>query len=69
MIIELYEEGSEPKKMFNMSGKEYKMSLRDVQEHPLSWRGKLIFCNCIVGGSIDARFLPAILKGTMKNKL
>ncbi len=66
MIIEPYIKGVEPKKMFNMNGKELKMSLRDVQEHPLPWGGKLIFCNCIVGGSIDARFLPAILKGIME---
>jgi elongation factor G len=29
----------------------------------LNWGGKLVFNNCIVGGAIDARFMPAILKG------
>jgi len=37
--------------------------VRGKEEHKLSWGGKLIFNNCIVGGSIDARFMPAILKG------
>jgi len=32
----------------------------------LDWGGKLVFYNCIVGGAIDARFLPSILKGVMK---
>jgi elongation factor G len=66
LIIEPYEEGSEPKNMFKFGDKEQKMSVRDVQEYPLTWGGKLIFCNCIVGGSIDARFMPAILKGIME---
>jgi elongation factor G len=66
MIIEPYTEGSEPKKMFKIDGKEYKMANRGVDTHKLSWGGKLEFINCIVGGSIDARFLPAILKGIME---
>jgi elongation factor G len=37
---------------------------RDV--HNLDWGGKLVFYNCIVGGAIDARFLPSILKGVME---
>jgi elongation factor G len=52
--------------MFKFGDKEQKMSVRDVQEHALPWGGKLIYCNCIVGGSIDARFMPAILKGIME---
>ncbi|MDF1575623.1 MAG: elongation factor G [Bacteroidales bacterium] len=66
MIIEPYTEGSEPKPMFKLNGKEYKMANRGVDTHQLSWGGKLEFVNCIVGGSIDARFLPAILKGIME---
>lgn len=66
MIIEPIEEGSEPKGMFSLKGKEYKISVRDRQEYPLQWGGKLEFVNSIVGGSIDARFLPAILKGIME---
>ncbi|MGD9556106.1 MAG: elongation factor G [Mangrovibacterium sp.] len=66
MIIEPYIEEVPAKNAFVLSGKEYKLSVRDTQEYPLSWGGKLIFHNCIVGGSIDSRFLPAILKGIME---
>jgi elongation factor G len=66
MIVEPYTEGSSPKEMFKLNGKEYKMSVRGVDTHDLAWGGKLEFVNCIVGGSIDARFLPAILKGIME---
>ncbi len=66
MIIEPYTEGSEPRKMFKFGGKEQKMANRGVDTHKLSWGGTLEFVNCIVGGSIDARFLPAILKGIME---
>ncbi len=66
MIIEPYTEGSEPKSAFKINDKEYKLSVRDVQEHPLPWGGKLVFINCIVGGTIDGRFMPAILKGIME---
>lgn len=42
------------------------LNVRDVQEIELEWGGKLIFQNCIVGGVIDNRFMPAILKGIME---
>ena len=41
------------------------MNVRDTQIIDLDWGGKVVFVNCIVGGAIDARFLPAILKGIM----
>ncbi|RLD45009.1 MAG: elongation factor G, partial [Bacteroidetes bacterium] len=41
-------------------------SVRGTEEHDLPWGGKLVFNNCIVGGAIDTRFLPAILKGIME---
>ena len=66
MIIEPYEEGSQEVAMMKIAGKEIKLSVRDKEEIPLSWGGKLVYCNCIVGGSIDARFMPAILKGIME---
>ncbi|HEN21257.1 MAG TPA: elongation factor G, partial [Desulfobacteraceae bacterium] len=66
MIIEPITEGSTAKNIFKLDGKEYKLSIRGQDEHNLSWGGKLEFINCIVGGSIDARFLPAILKGIME---
>ncbi|HBG69756.1 MAG: elongation factor G [Bacteroidetes bacterium GWF2_43_63] len=40
--------------------------VRGSDEHILPWGGKLVFNNCIVGGAIDARFMPAILKGIME---
>ncbi len=66
MIIEPYEDGVAPKTSFKFGDKDQKIAVRDVQEHPLPWGGKLVYINSIVGGSIDARFLPAILKGIME---
>ena len=40
--------------------------IRGKEEHVLPWGGKLVYYNCIVGGAIDARFQPAILKGIME---
>lgn len=42
------------------------ITVRGVEEVPLPWGGKLVFQNCIVGGVIDTRFLPAIMKGVME---
>lgn len=42
------------------------LNLRHKEEIDLDWGGKLVFCNCIVGGAIDTRFLPSILKGVME---
>ena len=66
MIIEPFEEGSEAKTMMKIAGKDIKLANRDKEEIDLPWGGKLIYMNCIVGGSIDARFMPAILKGLME---
>jgi len=46
--------------------KQTKYPIRGTEEIELAWGGKLIFNNCIVGGAIDARFMPAILKGIME---
>ncbi len=66
LIIEPHIEGEPDKNMFKFNGQEFKLSLRDKEEHPLPWGGKLVFYNCIVGGAIEARFMPAILKGIME---
>jgi elongation factor G len=66
MIIEPYKEDMPAPKLYKIDGKEWQVSLRGTEEHVLPWGGKLVFCNCIVGGSIDARFHPAILKGIME---
>ncbi len=42
------------------------MNVRGRDSYDLDWGGKLVFYNCIVGGAIDARFLPSILKGVME---
>ncbi|MDL2322418.1 elongation factor G [Bacteroidales bacterium OttesenSCG-928-A17] len=65
LIVEPYQEGMPMPEVYKFGGQEFKIQARDVQEHPLEWGGKLVFVNSIVGGSIDARFLPAILKGIM----
>ncbi|MBX2974198.1 MAG: elongation factor G, partial [Flavobacteriales bacterium] len=41
-------------------------SVRGKEEHDLSTGGKLVFYNCIVGGVIDNKFMPSILKGVME---
>ena len=66
MIIEPYEEGSPEATMQKINGKDVKISVRDKEEITLPWGGKLIYVNSIVGGAIDARFMPAILKGIME---
>ncbi|MDR1203450.1 MAG: elongation factor G [Tannerellaceae bacterium] len=65
LIIEPYYEGMPAPDVYRFGNQEYKMSVRDTQTIDLDWGGKLVFVNCIVGGAIDTRFLPAILKGVM----
>lgn len=65
LIVEPYYEGMPAPDVYRFGGQEYKMNVRDTQVIDLDWGGKLVFVNCIVGGAIDARFLPAILKGIM----
>ena len=57
MLVEPYSEGMEPPKNLTVRGED----IRDLE-----WGGKLAYLNCIVGGAIDTRFLPAILKGVME---
>ncbi|MDE6695501.1 MAG: elongation factor G [Muribaculaceae bacterium] len=65
LIIEPYTEGMPEPDSYKFGSQEFKMNVRDKQEIPLDWGGKLIVYNCIVGGAIDARFIPAIVKGLM----
>lgn len=66
MIIEPFTEGIPNPTSYKVDGKDLKISVRDKQEISLDWGGKLVYFNCIVGGVIDAKFLPAILKGIME---
>ena len=65
LIVEPYEEGVPVKEVYKFGNQEYRISVKDTQEIPLEWGGKLVLINSIVGGAIDARFIPAILKGLM----
>jgi elongation factor G len=66
MVIEPYAEGMPDPIKYKVDGKEINVSVRGKEEQKLPWGGMLIYYNCIVGGSIDARFMPAILKGIME---
>ncbi len=63
LLICPYEEGTEPPKVFKINGKDQVMNIKTQESFDLEWGGKLEFYNCVVGGAIDARFMPAILKG------
>lgn len=65
LIIEPYTEGMSEPDTYRFGNQEFKLNVRDKQEIPLEWGGKLVVYNCIVGGAIDARFIPAIVKGLM----
>ena len=65
LIVEPYKEGMPVPDTYKFNGQEFKITVRGTEEIPLEWGGKLVFINSIVGGSIDARFLPAIMKGIM----
>ncbi len=65
LIVEPYNEDMPMPEVYRFNGQEFKVQNRDTQVVELDWGGKLVFVNSIVGGAIDARFLPAILKGIM----
>lgn len=66
MLIEPYVEGMGQNNRFKVDGMELVLNIKGKEEYNLEWGGKLEYYNCIVGGSIDARFMPAILKGVME---
>ncbi|MBQ0057884.1 MAG: elongation factor G [Bacteroidales bacterium] len=63
MIVEPYQDGMEDPVVYNIGGKEYRVTMKGKEELDLPWGGKLVFINSVVGGAIDTRFMPAILKG------
>ncbi|MCQ2184174.1 MAG: elongation factor G [Bacteroidales bacterium] len=63
LLICPYEEGVEAPRNFKIDGKDTVLNIKTSETFDLEWGGKLEFYNCVVGGAIDARFMPAILKG------
>lgn len=66
MVIEPYEEGMPDPVSYKIGGVDSKMAVKGKEVYELPWGGKLVFYNCIVGGVIEARFMPAIMKGIME---
>ena len=65
LIVEPYSDGIPDPTVYKFDGQEIRVNVRNKEEIPLEWGGKLVFINSVVGGAIDARFMPAILKGIM----
>ena len=63
LIVEPYVDGQPDPEVYNIAGKEYRVTMKGKEEIDLAWGGKLVFINSVVGGAIDTRFMPAILKG------
>jgi len=63
LIVEPYFEGMPEPTMFKFGNQEIRITPRGKEEIDLEWGGKLVFINSVVGGAIDTRFMPAILKG------
>ncbi len=66
MLIEPIVEGVEPTGRFKIDGKDTQLTIKGKEEVDLDWGGKFEFVNCVVGGAIDAGFMPAIKKGIMQ---
>ncbi len=66
MLISPYEEGEYKPATYKFKDKEITLSVRGEEEFKLDWGGTFMFYNCIVGGSIDKNYLPAIIKGIME---
>ncbi len=66
MVIEPYYEGIPEPSKYKVNGKDITVNIKGKEEYDLEWGGKLQYYNSIVGGAIDARFMPAILKGVME---
>ena len=65
LIVEPYYEGMPAPEVYKFNGQEYKINVKSSETIDLEWGGKLVFVNSVVGGAIDTRFMPAILKGIM----
>ncbi|MCI5560812.1 MAG: elongation factor G [Phocaeicola sp.] len=65
LIVEPYYEGMPTPETYKFNGQEFKINVKGTEVIDLEWGGKLVFINSVVGGAIDTRFMPAILKGIM----
>ncbi len=65
LIVEPYSDGMPDPTVYHFGGQEIRVNIKGKEEISLEWGGKLVFINSVVGGAIDARFMPAILKGVM----
>ena len=65
LVVEPYSDGMPDPTVYKFGGQEIRVIIKGKEEIPLEWGGKLVFINSVVGGAIDARFMPAILKGIM----
>ena len=65
LVVEPYSDGMPDPEVYRFGGQEIRVSIKGKEEVPLEWGGKLVFINSVVGGAIDSRFMPAILKGIM----
>ena len=66
LIVEPYVEGTPTQEVYRFGGQEFRINTKSEEVIDLEWGGKLVFINSVVGGAIDARFMPAILKGVMQ---
>ena len=66
LVIEPYTEGMPEPSKYKIDGRDLMVNIKSKEEVDLPWGGKLVFYSAIVGGAIDARFLPAIMKGIME---
>ena len=66
LIVEPYYEGMPDPDVYRFGGQEYRINVKGSETVDLDWGGKLVFINSVVGGAIDTRFMPAILKGVMQ---
>ncbi|MBQ8805604.1 MAG: elongation factor G [Bacteroidaceae bacterium] len=65
LIVEPYYDGMPEPTSYKFGGQEFKINVKGKEEVDLEWGGKVVFINSVVGGAIDTRFMPAILKGIM----
>ena len=65
LIVEPYSDGMPDPTFYKFGNQEIRVAIKGKEEVNLEWGGKLVFINSVVGGAIDARFMPAILKGIM----